>query len=219
MIRWVPLVLLTLSACTETLLDDLGETEANDVVARLTEVGVTARKASAGGGRYRVEVPPERFALAWATARAAGYPHHPEPSPPARLVVGPSEAAARARVERGRLLSRLIRAAPGVLDARVVLGDEGHVAAVVRIRPGPATISADRLRTLLAAGAGASAASPASIVLELHPVPQGARVTKAVVRQPDARLLAAAGAVLALVVVLLALLRRLRTLERGERRT
>jgi hypothetical protein len=206
----VGLLALWTVGCEATLLHDLDEGEANDVVVLLAGAGVEAQKVADGAARYRVDVDRGAVAMAWPVVRAAGHPRHVEPADPGRLVVGPTEAAARARSEQALALEGLLRATPGVADARVVLAADGRVAAVARVEEGAAADLPDRLRGLLAAGAGADAAR---VALEIHAL--AAVPTAPTPPRPDRSFLLAVGAVVAsLTALCAALLHRVRRLRR-----
>jgi type III secretion protein J len=123
---------LCLGACAEVpVVQGVGETEANRVVATLDQAGIAARKeADEGGGNgaatFRVTVGMDEVAPAVATLEAHSLPRREEPGfaetfGQASLVQTASEERARASQAIAGELARTIETIDGVLDARVHL--------------------------------------------------------------------------------------------------
>jgi predicted Rdx family selenoprotein len=152
---------LGLTACHHTILHDLSEPEANDLVTELAQAGVRGTKAPSRGGRFEVRVPTREADLAWRVARAAGFPRHSELVAPRRLILAPAEAQDLDRRRRASRLARLIRSRAPVMDAHVVLDGRG-AAVQLRVRPA-ARIDAEAIAALVRVGAGLSSDAPVHI--------------------------------------------------------
>ncbi len=197
------LLFLLLAGCEATLLEGLDEATANDVALAVRRAGVEAEKV-AMGRRYAVRVPTSELEQAWAATRAAGLPPPPPTTLPDRLVVGPSEAAERARVSRSARLGELLRALPGVASARVELARDG---AAVTLRPvAGARVDTEGARELVVRGSGVD---PSKVALSVEaPLPAAVAHPAPARRRPVE--LAAGVAVAALSLTCLGLVIRLR---------
>ncbi len=138
--------------CTQPLLHDLPETEANALINELALAGVRGTKTPGRAGRFEVHVAPREGTRAWEVANAAGYPREREVETAQRLVLGPREAAALERRRKASQLSALLRRREGVVDARVVL-DPAGAAVLLRIRQG-VTLNREAITALVRAGGG-----------------------------------------------------------------
>ena len=152
---------LGLTACQDTILQDLNESEANNLVTELAQAGVRGTKASSRGGRFEVRVATREADLAWRVARAAGFPHRAEPVAPRRLVLAPAEAKDLDRRRRASRLARLIRSRAAVVDAHVVL--DGHGAAVQLVVRPAHEVDREAITAQVRAGAGLANTAPVHI--------------------------------------------------------
>lgn len=200
-------LLLGLLGCQEVLLRDLPEAEANDVVAALASAGVAGEKQGSGA-RTLVRVPAGQVAPAWQALRAVGLPRPPTPPLPDRLVVGPTEARLFEHQRQSVALERVLRALPGVHDARVVVGDGGAAVVVRGV--------ADRAQ--VAALVQAALPPGAQITLEINDLEARPRPVEAPpsasAPPPGGPLVALSAAVVALAAACTLLLVRLRRLQR-----
>lgn len=206
MIRCTLVLALLLAGCRAPVLEEMPEVEANDLVAALQAAGIAARKSRTGGDRYRVDVPEAQLGVAWEVARTSGLPRAADPEPPARLVVGPTEAAHRARMEQARRVADLLRARPGVRDARLVAGP---TAAAVQLRlAADAAVDPAEVEALVRALIGLPA--EAAVTVEVHRTPPPARRSPPPPAAPLTAAAATAALLAALCVLLVMRLRRFR---------
>jgi type III secretion protein J len=122
------LLLLALSAvllgCSQTLYEDLSESEANDVTATLRMEDIDASKISMKDKKWGVSVPPGDFARAVVILRdrnlpVFGYEGLGKTFRKDSLLVTPTEERARLMHALSEELTLTLRQIEGVLDARV----------------------------------------------------------------------------------------------------
>lgn len=150
------LALAACVGCDATLLDGLDEPQANDLIVALSAAGIDADKHGRSG-RFSVDVARGDFATAWQIARARGLPRQSTARP--GLFAG--RAQGRAEAARSEQIAQLLRADPGVADARVVLGRRG---AAVSVRASdPARVDSLAIERRVRAVAGFGAADPVAV--------------------------------------------------------
>lgn len=156
--------LVLLFACQTPVLSDVEAEQATAALAVLTAAGIPAQHER-HGRRHAVTVLKADLPRAW-TALNAAAALRPPPTvpPPRRWVLSPTEARLAARERQARDLEALLRAVPGVVEARVTLDAAG---AAVVVRHDRSVPSAAILEGLVRNGAGLPKTAP--IALALHP--------------------------------------------------
>jgi len=200
---------LVVTGCTQPLLQDLPENEANELISELALAGVLGTKSTGRAGRFEVHVPAQYDVRAWRVAKAAGYPRPPAIEGPQRLVLGPSEAETLQRRRKGQQLSTLLRQRSEVVDARVVL-DANSAAVHLRIRP-TVLVDPNAIADIVRAGAGLR--PTAQIQLDTTIVDHG-RADETAAPPPKWPLRLATSAALSLAGMCLILLARMRRMRR-----
>jgi len=120
----VLLLCSTLAACQSTLLNDLDELEANEVVACLAEQGIESSKQAAGKGLFSVSVADRALPRAWQSLRRHGLPR---PRHQGFRQVFAKRGIVPGRLEQRALylsalqeeIAQTLEAASGVMTARV----------------------------------------------------------------------------------------------------
>ena len=118
------LCLLVLAGCKTELYTDLGEREANEMVAILLNAGIKASKSRDPEGTYTLSLDESDFAVSMEILSRLGYPEerfnsYEDIYKGNRLVSSPSEERTRLSFATNQELSRTISDIDGVAKARV----------------------------------------------------------------------------------------------------
>jgi type III secretion protein J len=123
---WGGCLALLLIACTPRveLISQVSESQANDVIAALSDRGVAAEKIPGKEGMVSVQVPQDKIARAIEIMHAAGLPHEPYVSlgdvfKKDGLISSPTEERARMLFALSQELSHTISQIDGVIYAQV----------------------------------------------------------------------------------------------------
>ena len=213
-LRWLmPLFVATLG-CTEILLHDLPEHEANALVSELALIGLSGQKKPAGGKLFDVEVARVDSPKARAVAHAAGFPRAMAVEPTQRLLLGPREAAALERRRKAEALATLLRRREDIVDARVVLDADG-AAVLLRTRPGK-TFHDDQILATVRTGGGLAPDAPIQLDTVVVDHSRSAMAPSPTPKWPLQLASAAVAGLSLLCLVLLGRLRRIRQQHAGE---
>lgn len=158
-------LLCVATGCTAGVLEGLDEPEANDLVVALAGAGIAADKVGRAG-RFGVEVDRADFAAAWQVARAAGLPR-PRAESGRGFLPSPGAREAQRQAETARAIAGLLRADPGIDDARVVLSASGAAVAVRGAEP--EALDTASIEARIRAVAGLAPGAPVVITADATP--------------------------------------------------
>lgn len=196
-VAWAAVLLLAVAGCTVAVQGGLEEPTANEVVSRLEQAGVPARKQRDEGSdpaRYSVSVPQAEAARALTLLAALGLPRaeahgfaqvYEQPS----LIPSPTEERARFLRALSGELETTLNGVEGVVSSRVHIVPEerdplaapreparvpARAAVLLRVRAEDVALSDDEVKSLIAGSVPGLVPSDVAIIrAATRPVPTG----------------------------------------------